>query len=285
MSSDGCVRTKTTMADREASIRAWLDRQDTAAAEVGLSVIVPAYNEERRLPPTLIDMIDYLDARPWSYEIIVVDDGSRDETAEMARKFERIRKQIRVIRCPENRGKGYAVRTGMLNAGGRRVVFADADGSTPIGEVERLMAALDEGADIAIGSRAMTSPETAVKARWYRKFLGRIFNFCVNAVLLPGMHDTQCGFKMFRGEAAQFLVQRQQSAQFSFDIELLFLARRGGLKIAEVPVNWAHVPGSKVNLVLDSLKMFRDIFIFRWRHKGVTPRTYRNFLAGREVKM
>lgn len=273
------------MAEQEINVQAWLKRQAAEPSGVDLSVVVPAYNEERRLPPTLIDMIDYLDGRPWRYEIIVVDDGSRDQTVEIARKFERIRKQIRVIRCPENRGKGYAVRTGMLNAGGRRLIFADADGSTPIKEIERLMAALDQGADIAVGSRAMASAETAVKARWYRKVPGRIFNFWVNALLLPEMLDTQCGFKMFREEAAQFLFQRQQSAQFSFDIELLFLARQARLKIAEVPVNWTHVPGSKVNMLMDSMKMFKDIFVFRWRHRDVTPQAFADFLAKRSAQM
>lgn len=260
-----------TRAEDQNRVDAWLERQNASPPSLDLSVIVPAFNEERRLPPTLIDMIDYLDARPQSYEILVVDDGSRDHTVAVVRKFERIRRQVRLMRIPENHGKGFAVRTGMLNARGRRVLFADADGSTPISQLERLWSALDQGADVAIGSRAMNSADAAIKARWYRMLAGRIFNLCVNLFLLPRFADTQCGFKLFTAEAAQFLFQRQQSAQFSFDIEILFIARQAGLKIAEVPVNWTHVSGSKVSLARDAVKMFRDIFIFRWRHRAVVP--------------
>jgi dolichyl-phosphate beta-glucosyltransferase len=267
----------TTTPKSDSFVQEWLERQEPGAEAVALSVVVPAYNEEWRLPPTLIDMVDYFDAHQLSYEIIVVDDGSRDQTAEVARKFERIRSQIRLIRIPRNRGKGYAVRTGMLNAHGRRVLFADADGSTPIRELDRLAAALDQGADVAIGSRALLSKETHVKARWYRRIPGRIFNFCVNLFLLPRLADTQCGFKMFSAAAANYLFQHQQSDQFSFDLELLYMARQLGLKIAEVPVTWTHVHGSKVNLVWDALKMLKDIFVFRVRHAHLSPKMFEDF--------
>jgi dolichyl-phosphate beta-glucosyltransferase len=239
---------------------------------------VPAYNEERRLPPALIDMIDFLDGLKIQYEILVVDDGSHDQTEAVVRKFTRIREQVRLIRLPRNYGKGHAVRTGMLNASGQYLLFADADGATPIEELERLLNVLkNENVEVAIGSRAMGSEETAISTVWYRKAMGRIFNFFVNSFLLPDFHDTQCGFKMFSRRAGRFLFSHQQSDGFSFDIELLFLSKNADIKVREVPVNWTNVPGSKVNLILDSLRMFRDIFVFRLRHHGMTPQSYANF--------
>ncbi|MBN8550224.1 MAG: glycosyltransferase family 2 protein [Deltaproteobacteria bacterium] len=258
-------------------IATWLHRQPANARAVDLSVIVPTYNEERRLPPTLVDMIDYLDSRKISYEIIVVDDGSCDRTSEVVKKFERIRSQVHLIRVPKNYGKGHAVRTGVLNANGRRVLFADADGSTPIEEVQRLEAALDRGAHIAIGSRALASENTKVTTSWHRKYLGRAFNLCVNAMILPQVADTQCGFKLFTGPCAKFLFERQQSDGFSFDVEILFIARQAGLKVEEVPINWTNIPGSKVSLVLDALRMFRDIVLYKVRHRAISPQDFEDY--------
>ena len=211
--------------------------------------------------------------KDFPYEIIVVDDGSSDETIEVVSKFERVRPQVRSIRLPKNAGKGHAVRLGMLNAKGDRLLFADADGATPIIEAERLIAALDEGADIAIGSRAMLSKDTSVKTVWYSKLLGRSFNFVVNVMVLPGIADTQCGFKLFTKDAANFIFSRQTADRFSFDVEILYIAQRAGFKIKEVPVNWENIPGSKVNLVFDALKMFRDVFRFRVIHRNVKPQS------------
>lgn len=236
-----------------------------------LSVIIPAFNEQRRLPPTLLDAVDFLDSLDKGYEVIVVDDGSRDGTSAVVQKFEKIRSQVRLIRLPKNYGKGHAVRTGALNAHGRFILFADADGSTAISEVSRLLKAIEEGAEVVIGSRALSSDETEVKALLVRKVLGRVFNRIVNTVLLPGIADTQCGFKLFSRKAANFLFSQQQSDGFSFDIELLFLAKKAGLSVNEIAINWENVPGSKVNLVSDSLKMFLDIFRFAWIHRGVSP--------------
>lgn len=251
-------------------INSWIQKQPITATPVDLSIVVPAYNEERRLPPTLIDMIDYFDASALSYEIIVVDDGSSDATTDVVRKFERVRDQVRLIVLARNSGKGHAVRVGALNSRGKRVLFADADGATPIKETTRLLAALDEGFDVAIGSRAIASHETKVSTVIHRKLLGRIFNRCVNFFILPGIADTQCGFKIFTRDAAQFLFQHQRSDRFSFDVELLFLARKAGFSIKEVPVNWTNIPGSKVNLAVDAALMFRDIFRFRFMHRNVT---------------
>lgn len=260
-------------------VEEWIEKQDQRVERVDVSIVVPAYNEQWRLPPTLIDIIDFLDPRGSSYEVIVVDDGSRDETSEIARKFERIRPQVRLLKLPANHGKGYALRMGVLNSRGTRVLIADADGATPIAEMERLGAALDGGADVAIGSRALPSADTTVSTRWYRKFLGRSFNFVVNIILLPGIADTQCGFKMFTDRAARFLFDLQKADGFSFDVEILYIARKAGLKIAEIPINWTNVPGSKVNLVLDAIRMFKDIFFFRVKHRRVTPATLERYFS------
>ena len=251
-------------------IESWISTQPTQKEGISLSIIVPAYNERWRLPPTIIDVIDYIESRKTSYEIIIVDDGSTDETSAIVKKLERVRPQeVRLIRLPKNRGKGHAVRTGAENASGELVMFIDADGATPIIEIDRLEAAIKDGADIAIGSRAKKSSETQIKTIWYRKLLGRVFNGCVNMFLLPGVEDTQCGFKMFRAEAAKKVFPLQTAERFSFDIELLYVARKLNLKITEVPINWQNVPGSKVNLILDSARMFRDIFRFRFVHRNL----------------
>ncbi|MCB0335694.1 MAG: glycosyltransferase family 2 protein [Bdellovibrionales bacterium] len=265
-------------------VDSWIRSQPALGTDIFLSVIIPAFNEEWRLPPTLIDTIDYLDEQPWSYEIVVVDDGSSDNTVGIVKKFEKIRSQVTLLRLPKNYGKGHAVKTGVLNARGRFVVFSDADGSTPIREVDRLLEALDEDTQIAIGSRALQSEETKVKSKWYRKLPGRIFNFCVNTYLLPDFKDTQCGFKLFGAKHAQFLFSKQTADGFSFDLEILFLCNRIGARVKEVPVNWVHVPGSKVNMLKDAILMLRDMVIFRFRHSGVKRQDFEAFLKQQEAE-
>ena len=258
-------------------INNWIDQQPVTSPQVELSVVIPAYNEERRLPPTLIDVIDFFDRKSISYEVIVIDDGSSDGTAEVVRKFERVRNQVRLIQLPRNYGKGHAVRLGVLNCRGSHILFADADGATPIQEFDRLQAAISGGADVAIGSRALASTETKVATSLHRRFLGRVFNTCVNMILLPSIADTQCGFKMFTRKAALFLFRRQRADRFSFDVELLYMAHKADLTIKEVPINWTNVPGSKVNLVLDSLSMFRDVFRFKVVHRGIDRASFDQF--------
>ena len=229
-----------------------------------LSIVIPAYNEEQRLERTLRDIDRYLDVAGRTAEVIVVDDGSRDGTSVLVRRLRAELGALRLIRLPQNRGKGYAVRTGVVNAVGEKVLFADADGATPIEEVERLEAAMArESADVAIGSRALRGVGTEVRARLYRRLIGRFFHLLVSALTVRGFKDTQCGFKLFTARAADDLFSRMRMNGFSFDVELLLLAQRGGYRVAEVPVNWEHQPGSRVNLVLDSLRMARDLFVIR----------------------
>jgi len=238
---------------------------DNNVPAIDISIILPSYNEEDRLPKTLLSVTEYFAARGTPYEVLVVDDGSTDDTPKVVQQFENLAPEVKLLTYPENRGKGYAVRFGVLNAQGKLVLYNDADGATPIEEIERLEEAIASGAQIAIGSRAMFSRETTVDTLWYRKFLGRIFNGFVNFMVLPGIADTQCGFKLFVRPAAQYLFSRQKAERFSFDVEILFLARKAGYKIAEVPINWTDVPGSKVNLVKDSIHMGFDIIKFRLR--------------------
>ena len=255
----------------------WIDQHKETSNLPELSIIIPAYNEEFRLPPNLINIIDYFDAKKIFYEVIIVDDGSKDNTSKFVKKISRICPQVKLIILPRNYGKGHAVRTGMLNANGKMMLLADADGATPINEFAKLEKAINECSDIALGSRAIHSEETSVKAHLLRKVMGRIFNFFVKNILLSGFADTQCGFKLFTCPVAKFLFSHQTANQFSFDIEILYIAKKAGLKISEIPINWSNVTGSKVNIVTDSIKMFIDIFRFRIMHNSVTPDDYLSF--------
>ena len=228
-----------------------------------LSIVIPAYNEAPRLEATVRDIVGYCRQHRRRFELIVVDDGSVDETSSLTRRLSEEFQELRLIRLASNHGKGYAVRAGVLNAIGSDVLFADADGSTPIGEIERLCFALEEGADVAIGSRALEAEGIRVEARLYRHLIGRTFHQLVKWLANAGVADTQCGFKLFRGLAAQDLFSRLRMNGYSFDVEVLIIARRRGYRIAEVPVNWTHKAGSKVSLSVDSLRMARDLFRIR----------------------
>ena len=182
--------------------------------------------------------------------------------------FEESDVRIRALACP-HMGKGATVRMGILNAKGRFILFMDADGATPLNEITKLLAAIEDGYDVAIGSRVVQHPgEVEVKTSIHRRMMGRIFAFFVNLFAIKGIADTQCGFKMFRREAAVEIFSRQKTVGFAFDVEILFIARRLSLSIAEVPVNWVAQPGSKVNLVTDSIKMLWDISHIGWLHRN-----------------
>jgi dolichyl-phosphate beta-glucosyltransferase len=240
--------------------------------EILLSIVIPAYNEQARLPRTVFETIHWCGARKLDFELIIADDGSRDDTLAIARLFEESDGRIRVFACP-HMGKGAAVRMGMLNAKGRFVLFMDADGATPLSEIPKLLAALESGYDVAIGSRVMKHPgEVEVSAKFHRRVIGRTFALLVNLLAFGGIGDTQCGFKMFGREAAAAIFSRQKLAGFAFDVEILFLARRLALSILEIPVNWTAQPGSKVNLITDSMRMLWDISCLQWLHRNFNVR-------------
>jgi dolichyl-phosphate beta-glucosyltransferase len=235
-----------------------------ADAPPQLSVVIPAFNESRRLPPTLRTVETYLRESNRRSELIVVDDGSTDDTAAAVDQMIRSGLKLHLLRHDANRGKGAAVRTGMLAASGDIVLFTDADLSTPIADFERLIAALEEGADVAIGSRALDRSLIEVHQPWIRDRMGRVFNLFVQAILLPGLKDTQCGFKAFRRKAARDLFSATEAEGFEFDAEVLYRAKRSGLKIREIPVHWRNNPDTRVSAISDSARMLFSLF--RVRH-------------------
>jgi dolichyl-phosphate beta-glucosyltransferase len=240
-----------------------------------LSVVVPAYNEEARLGNTLKRMLTYFDAQSYSYEILVVSDGSTDGTAEVVNHIAECRSQVRLLTYTPNRGKGYAVRYGMLRARGERILFSDADLATPIEEIEKLSAKLDAGFPIAIGSRDVRGSELIRRESWIRELGGKTFNKLVRLLTVPGIHDTQCGFKLFTQGAAQEIFSRCVVDDFAFDVEALYLAMRVyGWRVAEVPVRWAHQEGSKVRFLRDGLRMVRAVIRIRLTpYRRVAPST------------
>jgi dolichyl-phosphate beta-glucosyltransferase len=236
------------------------------------SLVIPAYNEAARLPATLQRACAYLDAQFSSSEIIVVDDGSSDETTRVAEATLAGRPRARVLTFPENRGKGAAVRAGMLASSGGDVLFSDADFSTPIEEESRLRAALDVGADIAIGSRAEAESRITQRQGILRESMGRTFNVLIRLLGLSRFRDTQCGFKMFRREAAQEIFPETRLNRFAFDVEILFLAERLGFRIAAVPVEWRDDPASRVHMIRDSARMILEVLRIRCRYPPWTSR-------------
>lgn len=234
-------------------------------AIVALSVVVPAYNEARRLPPYLESVTAYLNRRGSTHEIVVVDDGSLDETARVVEQFAGTHPTVRLIRLPRNTGKGAAVRTGMQAAQGALRLFADADGATPIQELERLETAIRNGADIAVGSRTLASRDAryTVQARPHRTLMGNLFNQIVRRLGIRDIHDTQCGFKLFRDATASDLFSVARIDGYGLDLEALYVAQRRGYRIAEVPINWSDQPGSKVRVLRDGFRMLREMLAVR----------------------
>ena len=237
-----------------------------------LSIIIPSYNEESRLPATLEQIAEYLVDSGIKAEVLVVDDGSKDGTAAVAEYFRIKLPTLRVISNGVNRGKGYSVRHGMQEARGRIALFTDADLSAPIEEAGKLIDAL-ETFDVAIGSRAMDRSLINVHESPFREFAGIIFNKIVRIILWLPFVDTQCGFKAFRRERCAIIFEQQRIERFGFDPELLYLARHHGFRAVEIPVRWGHSPATKVSMLRDSIQMFLDVFTIRWNSlKGRYPR-------------
>jgi dolichyl-phosphate beta-glucosyltransferase len=229
-----------------------------------LSIVVPAYNEALRILPSLEHVFAYMDAHHPSYEVLVVDDGSSDNTATVVQQHFGNRPQLRLLSYGGNRGKGYAVRFGATHATGDIVLFSDADFSTPIEEVEKMLRLLDQGYDLVIGSRAVKGAEIRAHQPFYREGAGKLFNLLVRLLVAPEFHDTQCGFKCYRREPLLPVLQRQQIDGFAFDVELIALAQAAGLRVAEVPVIWVNSPTSKVGLA-GGLAAFVDLMDIRRR--------------------
>jgi dolichyl-phosphate beta-glucosyltransferase len=228
------------------------------------SVVIPAYNEGARIRPTLNELLRYAREQNWDVEILVVNDGSTDDTAQIVREHAKLHPQLLLVENPGNRGKGYSVRNGMLHASGDICLFTDADLSSPITEAQKLFDAMDRGADIAIGSRWLRTELQTGRQPLYRQAFGRIFNLALRIILGLRFADTQCGFKAFRRDAAQHIFALQKIERWGFDPEILFLARSAGMRVEEVPVLWAHCEGTRLQPFRDGLRMFGEVLRIRW---------------------
>lgn len=232
--------------------------------DIYLSIVIPTYNEEQRIKRTLSLIINYLNKKAFSWEIIVVDDGSRDRTKEIIKRF-MFDKRISLVENQENRGKGYSVKEGILSARGRFILFSDADLSTPIEEIDKLFFYLKSGYDIAIGSRGLEGSKIIIPQFWVRQTMGKIFNFIIRFFILPGIKDTQCGFKLFKGQVAKRVFSILKIKGFAFDVEVLYIAKNLNLKVKEIPIEWYNSPKSKVNPTIDSFEMLIDICKIKMR--------------------
>jgi dolichyl-phosphate beta-glucosyltransferase len=228
------------------------------------SIVLPAYNESARIASTIEKILVHANQRGWRAEIIVVNDGSRDNTAQIVQEYAGKNPMLRLIENPGNRGKGFSVKNGMLQANGEILLFSDADLSSPISEADKLFAALQEGADVAIGSRWLKTELQIQRQPFYRQIFGRVFNLALRLVLGLNFKDTQCGFKAFTRSAAMRLFPAQKIERWGFDPELLYLAKRSGLRVAEVPVAWSHREGTRINPLRDGIRMLGEMFIIRW---------------------
>jgi len=231
-----------------------------------ISIVIPAYNEEDRIVDSLKAIGEYFSKSPFTWEVIVVDDGSKDRTAACVDGISKQWDGVRLARLPVNWGKGRAVKEGVRASKGRYVLITDADRATPIEEMNKLRQVLEDGWDGAIGTRSIADENCRVQQPFFRKISSRVFNWIVHLLILQGYSDTQCGFKMFRREIIQDLCSAQKLSGFSFDIELLYLAKKRGCRIKEIPINWTAQPGSKVNVFLDSFCMIRDVLKIRRLH-------------------
>ncbi len=240
--------------------------------EPELTIVIPAYNEAAIIEETLRQVAEFVDRLGQPVEVIVVDDGSTDATAELARgAIQRYGLQGRVISLEHNQGKGAAVRRGMLEARGRLVLFSDADLSTPLDEYFKLRKAIEDGADVAIASRAVKGAVLQPRQPLWRQTLGQLFALVRRLIVLPGVRDTQCGFKLFKREVAQQAFSRQRTAKWAFDAEVLFIADRLGYRIAELPVRWRNRPESRVRVLRDMWHVLADLAAIRWYHRDLRP--------------
>ena len=243
-----------------------------ASNDIYLSVVIPCFNEEKRIGKTLSQIITYLNQQSYTSEIRIIDDGSTDRTADICRSHQPEFPRLYINHISPNHGKGYAVRTGMLESKGAYILFSDADLSTPIAEVEKLLSGINtNSADIAIGSRSMPRSDVTVHQPWYRERMGKMFNGFVQYFVLPGFIDTQCGFKLFTRAVAEDVFQQQQIWGFAFDVEILYIAHQRGYRTVEVPIHWENSPLSKVNPVLDSSRMLYELFRIKRMHKDLKP--------------
>lgn len=247
---------------------------------IQLSIVIPAYNESARIPSTLASVVGCIRRRGWKAEVVVVNDGSTDSTAAVVRDFARTAPEVHLMENATNRGKGFSVRAGMLAAQGRIVMFTDADLSAPIEEAERLIAAIDAGAQIAIGSRWLESGRQTHRQPLYRQFFGRCFNAVTHMVMDLPFADTQCGFKAFTHEAAQAVFRLQTIERWGFDPEILFIALKLDLRVEEVAVSWAHDERSRMSYLRDGMKMLEEIVTIRWN--ALRGRYRRPIEAGRQ---
>lgn len=234
-----------------------------------LSIVIPVFNEEQRISSSLGIITDYLRAQPYSYELLLVDDGSVDQTPDICRDFVENHRWAALLRHSKNHGKGCAVRTGVLNAQGEYILVCDADLATPIEELGSFWRFVEEGADIVIASRPLPQSHLVQRQPWYRELAGRAFNIVVRLIAVPGIRDTQCGFKLFRRASAHVVFSQCTLNGFGFDIEVLYLARKLGLHIKEAPIRWCHKEGSKVRVLKDGLSMLLDLGKILIRHRHV----------------
>ncbi len=228
-----------------------------------LSIVIPAYNESARIELTLDRVMSCVEKQGWDAEVLVVDDGSTDSTAEIIHRWMTRYPRLHLVKNEGNRGKGYSVRNGLLQASGEVVMFTDADLSAPMEEAELLLAAIADGADVAIGSRWMDRTRQTIHQPLYRRFFGRCFNWVTRTVMGLPFKDTQCGFKAFKRPAAQIIFRLQRIERWGFDPEILFIARKLGYDIREVPVTWGHDERSRMSYLKDGMKMLEEMAIIR----------------------